>query len=330
MGLCKCPRKKVTNQFCFEHRVNVCEHCMVSNHPKCVVQSYLQWLQDSDYSPLCELCQKELSIGDCIRLICYHVFHVECLDEHARSLPPNTAPAGYMCPSCKTCVFPTTNTVSPVADNLRAVLAHFGWARVGCGLPMIDPPKTEDENVQGTASHLPEASRMSSTFAAADSVTPPSSPRAQWSPSPSPCPSEISSVASSPSTRVDMSNNQFNRTDTYSSIITGVSSPRRLYDATETDSLAHTSFDHDENKYKRRSAIEWFSRWFRSYSSSKGRHDPHRRFKRCVVLAVLLVIAFLTLVMIFVRLGRATADDDPFLDPMANPNIRVQDQGNKS
>ena len=34
MGLCKCPKKKVTTQFCFEHRVNVCEHCLVSNHPK--------------------------------------------------------------------------------------------------------------------------------------------------------------------------------------------------------------------------------------------------------------------------------------------------------
>ena len=34
MGLCKCPKRKVTNQFCFEHRVNVCEHCIVQNHPK--------------------------------------------------------------------------------------------------------------------------------------------------------------------------------------------------------------------------------------------------------------------------------------------------------
>lgn len=34
MGLCKCPKRRVTNQFCFEHRVNVCEHCMVTNHPK--------------------------------------------------------------------------------------------------------------------------------------------------------------------------------------------------------------------------------------------------------------------------------------------------------
>ena len=34
MGLCKCPKRRVTNQFCFEHRVNVCEHCMVQKHPK--------------------------------------------------------------------------------------------------------------------------------------------------------------------------------------------------------------------------------------------------------------------------------------------------------
>ena len=34
MGLCKCSKKKVTNQFCFEHATNVCEHCMVAEHPR--------------------------------------------------------------------------------------------------------------------------------------------------------------------------------------------------------------------------------------------------------------------------------------------------------
>lgn len=34
MGLCKCPKRKVTNLFCFEHRVNVCENCLVANHAK--------------------------------------------------------------------------------------------------------------------------------------------------------------------------------------------------------------------------------------------------------------------------------------------------------
>ncbi|GCC45424.1 hypothetical protein chiPu_0029309, partial [Chiloscyllium punctatum] len=34
MGLCKCPKRRVTNLFCYEHRVNVCEHCLISRHYK--------------------------------------------------------------------------------------------------------------------------------------------------------------------------------------------------------------------------------------------------------------------------------------------------------
>lgn len=33
MGICKCSKRRVTQQFCFEHRVNVCEFCMVNGHP---------------------------------------------------------------------------------------------------------------------------------------------------------------------------------------------------------------------------------------------------------------------------------------------------------
>jgi len=43
---------------------------------QCVVQSYLQWLQDSDYDPTCRLCGKNLTddvdrCGKCVRLQCY-------------------------------------------------------------------------------------------------------------------------------------------------------------------------------------------------------------------------------------------------------------------
>nr|CAG4641927.1 EOG090X0ASS [Eurycercus lamellatus] len=137
MGLCKCPKRKVTNQFCFEHRVNVCESCMVTNHPKCVVQSYTQWLKDSDYSSLCTLCSNQLSPEECTRLICYHVFHLKCLDSHCRQYPSNTAPAGYVCPSCSSPIFPASNLVSPVADVLRNVLTSRPWAREGLGLPLL-------------------------------------------------------------------------------------------------------------------------------------------------------------------------------------------------
>ncbi|XP_059959053.1 zinc finger protein-like 1 isoform X3 [Mesoplodon densirostris] len=138
MGLCKCPKRKVTNLFCFEHRVNVCEHCLVANHAKCIVQSYLQWLQDSDYNPNCRLCNIPLAARETTRLVCYDLFHWACLNERAAQLPRNTAPAGYQCPSCSGPIFPPTNLAGPVASALREKLATVNWARAGLGLPLID------------------------------------------------------------------------------------------------------------------------------------------------------------------------------------------------
>ncbi|XP_058382449.1 zinc finger protein-like 1 isoform X2 [Diceros bicornis minor] len=138
MGLCKCPKRKVTNLFCFEHRVNVCEHCLVANHTKCIVQSYLQWLQDSDYNPNCRLCNVPLATRETTRLICYDLFHWACLNERAAQLPRNTAPAGYQCPSCSGPIFPPANLAGPVASTLREKLATVNWARAGLGLPLID------------------------------------------------------------------------------------------------------------------------------------------------------------------------------------------------
>ena len=61
---------------------------------------------------------------ECVRLTCYHLFRWSCLDAYCRSLPPDTAPAGYVCPipGCNTPIFPPENLVSPVADKLRSVL----------------------------------------------------------------------------------------------------------------------------------------------------------------------------------------------------------------
>ncbi|XP_068027212.1 zinc finger protein-like 1, partial [Melanerpes formicivorus] len=93
MGLCKCPKRKVTNLFCFEHRVNVCESCLVTNHQKCIVQSYLQWLQDSDYSSDCPLCATPLAEREeTVRLVCYDVLHWACLAARARGPAPPHGP----------------------------------------------------------------------------------------------------------------------------------------------------------------------------------------------------------------------------------------------
>ena len=43
--------------------------------PQCVVQSYLKWLEDADYDPVCVLCTKSIQEGgDVVRLVCYGRF----------------------------------------------------------------------------------------------------------------------------------------------------------------------------------------------------------------------------------------------------------------
>lgn len=129
MGLCKCPQRKVSTLFCFKHHVNVCESCLVLEHPQCIVRSYVSWLQDNDFNPNCTLCQQSLSDNDqeTIRLLCYDLFHWTCLSEYLRSFPMHTAPDGYTCPTCKTCIFPAPNHASPVADQVRMKLATLNW-----------------------------------------------------------------------------------------------------------------------------------------------------------------------------------------------------------
>ncbi|XP_055948864.1 zinc finger protein-like 1 homolog [Argiope bruennichi] len=305
MGLCKCPKKKVTNQFCFEHRVNVCENCMVTNHSKCVVQSYIQWLQDSDYNPNCHICKTELAEGDCIRLTCYHVFHWDCLNKYALSMSPQTPQEGYTCPVCNGCIFPPSNVVSPVAEALRNALLNVNWARVGLGYPAIE------NNLLDESSHSNNV--QFSPLRAASSLPLESSAK--------PAPININSAVS----QMDMNSV---RPEPYgASYTTSYTSPRKLYDATEHGHVRAPTRDHDEDKYKRRSAFEWFGRWFKSRTmhGKNRKKDPNVFYKKWMVLLVLCLIGLCTLCILFLKLGRASADSDPLLDPRFNPNIRVED-----
>ncbi|TPX30212.1 hypothetical protein SmJEL517_g06171 [Synchytrium microbalum] len=126
MGLCKC--RNVTNLFCFEHRKNVCEKCILSDHPRCVVQSYLAWLQDSDYDALCKLCKQQLT-GDVVRLTCFDLFHVDCINSHCAKLPEHTASAGYSCPSCHVPIIPPDNVNSQIAELVRNTFRDASWAQ---------------------------------------------------------------------------------------------------------------------------------------------------------------------------------------------------------
>ncbi|VDP35239.1 unnamed protein product, partial [Echinostoma caproni] len=131
MGLCKCEKKKMTTLFCFEHRVNVCEFCMVANHPRCVVKPYLGWIKGGDFDPSCAICNERFDADEsreCVRLVCLDVFHWDCLDKLISSAPPNTAPSGFLCPSCDHPIIPQRNHGGPVAEALRSFLNRTQWA----------------------------------------------------------------------------------------------------------------------------------------------------------------------------------------------------------
>ncbi|KAI0988027.1 hypothetical protein GJ496_005044 [Pomphorhynchus laevis] len=121
MGLCRCDKPKVSNLFCFKHQVNVCEECMIRDHERCVVQTYLQWLNDSSFQTTCNLCCLTLDQGDILRLLCYDLFHLECINKYFNEKLKLT------CPKCGDNVIPSDNCVSPVANQLRNILNQSGW-----------------------------------------------------------------------------------------------------------------------------------------------------------------------------------------------------------
>lgn len=59
----------------------------------------------------------------------------------------------------------------------------------------------------------------------------------------------------------------------------------------------------------------------------RNRTGPKRKAltlkQRIFMLLLVGVIGFFTLIIIMAKLGRASAESDPNLDPMLNPNIRV-------
>ncbi|XP_059053321.1 zinc finger protein-like 1 homolog [Achroia grisella] len=302
MGLCKCPKRRVTNQFCFEHGVNVCEYCMVTNHPKCIVQSYLQWLRDSDYNPICEICTKNLSEGECIRLTCYHVFHWACAESRYRALPETTAPAGYQCPSCATPVFPPSNLVSPVADVLREKLAGVNWARAGLGLPLL----SEDQDLKGAAgrrSLSPDQGQYYSSTVDSQRGTPvgasddeSTSRAANGTPH---------SIVQMPDDSINIyDNTSLKRTDS----LQGGQASRKSSKLLE-NSKQIANFDHDENKYKQKSTFAWISRWWKNTLPSSRVRRAGGIYRRYWIL----LFAVIAIVVILLLLShREVSEENPF------------------
>ncbi|XP_061660282.1 zinc finger protein-like 1 isoform X2 [Syngnathoides biaculeatus] len=323
MGLCKCPKRKVTNLFCFEHRVNVCEHCLVSNHNKCIVQSYLQWLQDSDYNPNCPLCDNQLIAEDTIRLICYDVFHWSCLNDLASRLPLHTAPAGYQCPSCQGPLFPPSNLASPVASVLKEQLSSVNWARAGLGLPLISALEPDGPaDVRQEAADVTDYTEWSSFDERGQS---PPHHGLSYNAGLGRAPNTPEDDAGLPRKDGDSDLQAHSAVDFPDAAdcdtitIHAGSSPRKVYDTRENNFAAQMDFDDD--KYRRRPALGWFAQILKNRTGTKRASLSWKQ--RVFVLLLIGVLGFFTLIIIMAKVGRASASSDPNLDPLLNPHIRV-------
>uniref|UniRef100_A0A914HJQ5 Zinc finger protein-like 1 homolog n=1 Tax=Globodera rostochiensis TaxID=31243 RepID=A0A914HJQ5_GLORO len=290
MGLCKCPKRKVTNLFCFEHRVNVCESCLLSNHDSCVVQTYLSWLTDSDYDANCLLCFESLNSKETLRLKCLHLFHWDCFDSRARQLPQTTAPAGYKCPSCLECIFPSENQSSPVVDKLRTKLQTVNWGRFGLGLSSI--PELE-QNALATKAVETNSSANNRSDGIHHHKTP--------------------VVANSPKT-----SNQIAAHDDPFEVNTFTARAKFTDSGGNVSSRVNIG-NEDDSKYVKAAAAE------RNIRNRFSRLP--RSLKR--VLMALIVVTFLYIIFGLFISGHDSsqgqnAGEDTLFDPLANPNIKVR------
>lgn len=86
-------------------------------------------MTDSEYeTPVCGICKGELKEDNVLRLNCMHMFHPECLDNYAASLPSHTAKAGYLCPTCSTPLFPADES-NPLSQKIMEYIKNASWAK---------------------------------------------------------------------------------------------------------------------------------------------------------------------------------------------------------
>ncbi|TVU30662.1 hypothetical protein EJB05_22294, partial [Eragrostis curvula] len=149
MVVCKC--RKATRVYCFVHKVPVCGECICfPEHQLCVVKNYAEWVVNSDYDwpQHCSSCNSVLEAGneETTRLGCLHVIHTKCLISHIQSFPNQTAPAGYVCPSCSTPIWPPSSikdTGSRLHTNLKEAIVQTGLEKNVFGNHFVTISKTD-------------------------------------------------------------------------------------------------------------------------------------------------------------------------------------------
>ncbi|EAL69198.1 hypothetical protein DDB_G0276489 [Dictyostelium discoideum AX4] len=130
MGICKC--KKRSEDFCFNHKKFICDSCVVADHSICYIKSYVSWLTDCEFEDsVCGVCKGKFDVDDnddSVRLLCYHLYHPECIDVYVAALPQNSSVESYPCPKCPEPILPSNDKQSLLANSIRDRFSVSSWA----------------------------------------------------------------------------------------------------------------------------------------------------------------------------------------------------------
>ncbi|KAI7690109.1 Zinc finger protein-like 1, partial [Sarcoptes scabiei] len=327
MGLCKCPRKKVTNQFCFEHKVNVCEYCMIDGpHKLCYIAPYLNWLENSNFDSKCQICSMNFNMeSGCVRLCCYHLFHLNCLNSYANRMPANTAPAGYTCPICSKPIF-SINPKSPVGKSLENAIRSFDWAMEGLKQNPNESSSISSESMGNGQmiykSLLDDSTRIDMMTNNEDDLNHPKIFHNSFT-TIKPIGTNLSVGQYSAPINV---NNVKNFISTNGDLCFGSSSSMRSkFDNESRRSLLSSVNDIIEDKYRTKSPVEFLSRWLRSRSTYMRNHTAMSSlslYKKFIIFGLISFLFLFIVIHYFIKYGRQSAESDPFLNPENDPNLR--------
>lgn len=323
--------------------MNVCESCIVKDHQRCIIKSYVQWLQDSDYNPICLLCMESVEHGEVVRLACYDLFHWECFNKWALENHGETTPTSkYLCPDCKSPVFPPKALVSPVADVIRAKFATVGWGRRCLGLApepsQATKPKVVNQlsssptvEIRPIAESTPKPEQKST---GSDVPIKPATVAPTLKPKHQPpkvtefkqvkAPTEEFTPRKTSPLQKPVSNVVTYTRDKYPTEVASASTPHKVIDSRRyDDAKINVTHDIDDNKYKRKGITHWVGNLLslnKDKKTTKG-----LTFRKVTIALVIFTMIFLTILYIVSTYGRNFAAYDPMLDPMKNPNIKVAD-----
>jgi hypothetical protein len=200
--------------------------------------------------------------------------------------------ASIKCPRCKDEVFPPSNVVSPVADQLRQALKSFWWGRKGLGLEIQDEVTYEEDEILTTT--LQATADEREMFASEDQLT--STPMAVVS-------NEVSHVGH---VTLDLYDQPINR------------------NIGMTDMLGvHQTNQHsqEDDKYKPKDPIKTARRWIKNQQ-----HDDYNISfitKRHILVILLIIGTIVTLLILMTRVGRRPSELNTNFDWKFNPHLKT-------